>query len=135
MKIATNLLLMFVLLSASCGNRQNTNDSGSENIPDDKVKVVYFHYTDRCVTCNAVEKAAKEAVEQMAADDVVFLHYNLEEPEGEKAGKKYKAAGQTLLVVSGDHRYNLTTDAFMYARGNREKVKEMIQEKIKAIKG
>ena len=40
---------------------------------------------------------------------------------GKKMAEALKVSGQTLLLVKGEHRVNLTNDGFMNARTNPEK--------------
>ena len=39
-------------------------------------------------------------------------------------------SGQTLLIVSGDTKINITNEGFMNAHSNPEKLKQIIKEKI-----
>ena len=39
-------------------------------------------------------------------------------------------SGQTLLIVSGETRINITNEGFMNARSNPEKLKQIMKEKI-----
>lgn len=105
-----------------------------------KVEVYYFHFTRRCTTCNNVEKVSKEAVEKQYPDkvksgDIFFKSINLDEKDGEAIGKKLKVEGQTLLIVSGDKRMDLTDKGFMYANNSPEKltaeIKKAIDEMLK----
>jgi hypothetical protein len=100
-----------------------------------KIEVYYFHFTRRCMTCNNVEKVSKEAVEQQYADKVkagelTFKSINLDEKDGEAIGAKLKVEGQTLLIVSGDKRVDLTDKGFLYANNSPEKLKAEIKKAI-----
>jgi hypothetical protein len=103
-----------------------------------KIEVYYFHFTRRCMTCNNVEKVSKEAVEQQYADkvkagEIAFKSVNLDEKDGEAIGAKYKVEGQTLLIVSGEKRVDLTDKGFMYANNSPEKLKAEIKKAIDGI--
>ena len=100
-----------------------------------KVEVYYFHFTRRCMTCNNVEKVSKEAVEQQYAEkvkagEISFKSVNLDEKEGEAIGAKLKVEGQTLLIVSGDKRVDLTDKGFLYANDSPGKLKAEIKKAI-----
>ena len=95
-----------------------------------KVEVYYFHYTRRCATCNAVESVSKEAVAELYGGKVTFTGYNLDEDAGERKGKELDVSGQTLLIVAGETKINITNEGFMNARSNPEKLKAIIKEKI-----
>ena len=96
----------------------------------DKVEVFYFHFTRRCITCQNVENVSKEAVAELYGDKVNFTGYNLDEPEGEKKGEELGIYGQTLLIVGGDAKIDITSEGFMNARNNSDKLKQIIKEKI-----
>lgn len=101
--------------------------------PTTKIEVYYFHFTRRCMTCLNVEKVSKEAVEtqfseQVKKGDIIFKSVNLDEKEGEAIGKKYKIEGQTLIVISGDKRIDLTDKGFMYANDSPAKLKAEIKK-------
>lgn len=95
-----------------------------------KVEVFYFHFTHRCATCYAVESVSKKAVADLYGDKVSFADYNLDDETGEAKGKELQVSGQTLLIVSGDTKINITNEGFMNARSNPEKLKSIIKEKI-----
>lgn len=100
-----------------------------------KVEVYYFHFTRRCMTCNNVEKVSKEAVEKqypekVKAGEIFFKSINLDEKDGEAIGKKLKVEGQTLLIVSGNKRVDLTDKGFLYANESPEKLKAEIRKAI-----
>lgn len=65
-KIVLTLALVFGM--TACGNNTAKNSSGTEqqtaqSEKQDRVEVLYFHGKQRCATCMAIEKNAKEAVE------------------------------------------------------------------------
>ncbi|MGM0505502.1 MAG: nitrophenyl compound nitroreductase subunit ArsF family protein, partial [Bacteroidota bacterium] len=95
--------------------------------------VFYFHYTRRCATCNAVEDVAKEAIEEFYGDDVLFVSYNLDEADGKEKAEETGISGQTLIIVSGENKMNITNEGFMNARTNPEKLKQIIKEKIDSL--
>jgi hypothetical protein len=100
-----------------------------------KIEVYYFHFTRRCMTCNNVEKVSKEAVEKQYPDkvktgEITFKSVNLDEKEGEAIGAKLNVEGQTLLIVSGDKRVDLTEKGFMYANNSPDKLKAEIKKAI-----
>lgn len=97
------------------------------------VQVYYFHFTSRCATCKAVEAEAQQDVKELFGDKVSFAAYNLDTKEGEQKGKELGVNSQTLLVVKGAKKINLTNEGFMYARTNPEKFKKIIEEKIQPL--
>ena len=97
------------------------------------VDVYYFHFNTRCETCRAVESEAQQDIKELFGNDVTFTAYNLDEKTGEVKGKDLDVNSQTLLVVKGDKKINLTNEGFMYARTDPDKFKKIIEEKIKPL--
>jgi predicted membrane-bound dolichyl-phosphate-mannose-protein mannosyltransferase len=126
------LTIAFIALSInfSCTAQPDKNKKEETTVKGENIEVFYFHYTRRCATCNAVEDVAKEAIEEYYGDDVFFVSYNLDEDEGKQKAEEIGVSGQTLIIVSGENKINITNEAFMNARSNPDKLKEIIKEKI-----
>lgn len=100
-----------------------------------KVEVYYFHFTRRCVTCQAVETESQKAVaslyaKEIKAGKVKFIGVNLDDKGSEVLAKKCNAEGQALLVISGGKRVELTEQGFMYAKNSPEKLKAELKKTI-----
>ncbi len=117
--------------SGSCCDKATQEKVIADDISNLKVQVYYFHATRRCATCEAVEKVTKDAVAQNFLDQVGFVSINREnDPE---LAEKFKVSGQTLLIVSGDKTVNLTSEAFLNARTNPDKLTEKLVDTIKTL--
>jgi hypothetical protein len=123
-------LIFFVGLSISCNAQPEKKSIKSDLAVAESVEVFYFHNTRRCVTCQAVETESKDIVKELYSDEVAFSAFNLEEKDGKEMAGKLGVSGQTLLIVSGDTRINITNEGFMNARTNPEKLKQIMKEKI-----
>jgi hypothetical protein len=100
-----------------------------------KVEVYYFHFTRRCVTCQAVETETKKAIATLYPTQtknglITFKAVNLDSKESEVLASKCKAEGQALLVISGKKRIDLTEKGFMYALNKPETLKEELKKSI-----
>jgi len=116
-------------------NGDSREEEVSVSLPGDKVEVIYFHLTRRCVTCQAVENVSRDAVKELYPAEIekgtiVFRSLNIEEKSSEADAERVKATGQCLLVVSGDKRFDLTSEGFMNARNSPEKLKEVIKKTV-----
>lgn len=103
-----------------------------------KIEVYYFHFTRRCVTCQAVEKETQAAIAalypvQAKKGLIAFKAVNLDEKTSEALAKKCKAEGQALLVISGNKRFDLTEQGFMYAKSSPEKLKAELKKTIDSL--
>ena len=135
-----SLLIMFVALSlfgckAPTAENQTNENQTAENVQSDDIQVYYFHNTKRCATCNAVEDETLMALElfykeNIEAGTIEFTSLNLEEEEGESMAQELQVSGQTLLLVKGEIKVNLTNDGFMNARTNPTKFHEILKSQI-----
>ncbi|MGN0221707.1 MAG: nitrophenyl compound nitroreductase subunit ArsF family protein [Prevotella sp.] len=108
----------------------------------DRVEVMYFHGKQRCITCMAVEKYAREVVEKDFANEkksgkVVFKVVDISTDEGARIAKDYRVTWSSLYVngwKNGKERRNdMTQFAFKNARNNADKFKKGVSGKIKAL--
>lgn len=100
-----------------------------------KIEVYYFHFTRRCMTCNAVETESKSAIEglypqQVKNGSIVFTGVNLDDATSKGIAEKCKAGGQGLLIISGNKRIDLTSQGFMYAVNNPDKLRDEIKKAV-----
>jgi len=132
-------LLAFIVTSLftinSVGNSKNSQTSVSKSA---KVEVYYFHYTRRCVTCQAVETESQSAIAalypaQIKNGLITFKAVNLDEKTNETLAKKYKVEGSALLVIKAGKRIDLTDKAFMYAKNSPDKLKAELKNTIDAL--
>lgn len=108
----------------------------------DHVEVMYFHGKQRCVTCMAIEKYAKEVVEKDFANEkksgkVVFKIVDISTTEGAKIAKNYRVTWSSLYVNGWkngqEQRNDMTQFAFKNARKHTDEFKKGVSDKIKAL--
>lgn len=131
MKLFVSTLLFFFISFSFC-LAQTTGESESTELKSENIEVYYFHFTKRCVTCNAVEDETKMVIETFYGDEmkegiIEFKSMNLDESEGKNMAKSLRVSGQTLLLVKGKKKVNLTSQGFMNARTNPEKFQKILQ--------
>ena len=106
----------------------------------ERVEVVYFHGKQRCATCMAIEKYAREVVNQDFADEqksgkVVFKVVDISTTEGKKLAKSYRVTWSSLFINrwkdGKEQRGNITEFSFKNARKNTEEFKKGVRDKIK----
>ena len=106
----------------------------------DHVEVMYFHGKQRCVTCMAIEKNAREVVEKDFAKEVksgkvVFKIVDISTAEGAKITKDYRVTWSSLFVNGWKNgketRNDMTQFAFKNARKHADEFKKGVKEKIK----
>lgn len=133
-------LLAIAVFAYSRDNSAQNSSLGVSNAqvtatPDSlAVKAYYFHYTRRCVTCQSVEKVSADAFKELSGGKIVLKSINLEEKSSDALAKKLGIAGQSLLVVKGTKKVELTKDGFMYAVSSPDKLKEKIKSAVESLK-
>jgi hypothetical protein len=130
-------LLSFMMLVPFSGQSQSESEQAEEQVVQPAVEVYYFHFSRRCNTCVSVEENSKQAMEtlypeKMKSGEYIFQGVNLDEKDSETIANRLGVASQTLLIVHGDKKIDITGEGFMYA-GNLEKMKSMIQKKVEEI--
>jgi len=102
------LILLGILISVNVLG-QKDNDTIIANNPQNlKLKVMYFHITNRCHTCRSIEKLVRETIDstftEQLKNGVIDLYIlNCELPENTALAQKYDAYGATFAITA----YNL----------------------------
>jgi hypothetical protein len=131
--------VLLMLGNGSC-NAQEGKKAEANSTVSAKVQVYYFHFTRRCATCLSVEENAKKAVETLYADKVKkgeysFQGINLDDDSSKPLADKLGIGGQTLIVVCGNKKIDITDKGFMNAH-DPEKMMEEIKKAVDlALKG
>jgi hypothetical protein len=127
-------LFSFLIILGFCFsvNAQNIKQEAS-TLASNKVEAYYFHMSTRCVTCKTVEAQAKKDLETLYGGKVNFQSLNLEDDKNKEIVEKLKISGQTLLIVKGDSKINITNEGFLYAVTNPEKFKSVIKSKVDGL--
>lgn len=108
----------------------------------DHVEVMYFHGKQRCVTCMAIEKNAREVVEKDFANEkkigkVVFKVIDISTAEGARIANDYRVTWSSLFVNGWKNgkemRNDMTQFAFKNARNNTDAFKKGVSGKIKEL--
>jgi len=134
-------LFLTLLLFApviGCMAQPSNKEIGSSDNNSDKIEAYYFHFTARCVTCNTIEAKAKENLQTLYPNQfnqglITFQSLNLEESVNKPLADRLGVSGQTLLIVKGDKKVNLTNEGFLYAVSKPEKFREIINEKVDGL--
>lgn len=107
-----------------------------------EVEVLYFHGKQRCATCMAIEKNARNAVNTQLASElkngkVVFKTIDISQKENQKLAEKYQVTWSSLFVVGHnggkETAKNLTPFAFKQARKDPEGFKKGLVHTVKNL--
>jgi hypothetical protein len=129
-------VLFVVFSSISCNGQANKREV-TQTVNSAKVSVYYFHFTRRCATCMAVEENAHKAVEALYPNEVKsgeysFTSLNLDEASTKGIADKLGVGGQTLLVVRGDKKIDITSAAWLSAH-DPDKMKVELKSGIEKV--
>lgn len=135
MKNLLNLMVIIIFSTTLLSfNYPQKNQSKPNNTT--KLQVLYFHGTNRCVTCNAVENNTKKILEehyktQLNNGIIKFIAYNIDEEANKTIVEKYEVAFSTLLLIKADgSKIDFTDKAFQYAKTNPTKYTELFKAEI-----
>jgi hypothetical protein len=129
-------ILVIVSGSISCNNQGNKKVV-AQVINTSGVNVYYFHFTRRCATCIAVEENARKAMETLYPDkvktgDYKFTSLNLDDSGTKEIADRLGVGGQSLLVVNGEKKINITSEAWLAAH-DTDKMKAEIKSGIEKV--
>ena len=135
MKKHISITILAVIISSFFSANSQTTKATKVISKPSKVEVYYFHYTRRCVTCQAVETETQKSILalyplQAKKGLITFKSINLDEKSSEAIAAKCKAEGQSLLITNSNKRVDLTDKAFMYAKSNPIKLKDELKKTI-----
>ena len=102
MKRILFLSLMFTFLMSSLSlEAQNKKTQKVATTVSNKIEVYYFHYTRRCITCNAVETVTKEAISVSTRAEQEEAMQSLDGAELAVALRKYSDLTNQYEVMGG----------------------------------
>ena len=105
------IILVAALCFVSCGiDSSNTKqNSDSKAVADTvqqseagKVSVLYFHGKQRCITCRAIEKCAREVVAGMNPGQVEMRVIDISDEANSEIVEKYEVAWSSLIIERGE---------------------------------
>ena len=140
-------ILVLILVSTllfSCDGKIKTEKPIVETLTN-RIEVIDFHSTHRCMTCNAIEANTKYTLDtyfpnELKKESITFQVVNVDEEENYKMAEKFEATGTALfmnVIVDGKETpIDLTEFAFM--EGNNQevfstKLKSKIEEALNKI--
>ena len=136
--VALSVIGLFFLGSCSGKQSEKVTENTAESSTAD-IEVIYFFGKQRCSTCVAMEKFAKEAVdsafsEQSKDGTIIFKTVDITTPEGERLADRFEVTSSSLYIVDNNpnkpEKVDLTAFGFRNARTNRQAYKKGIIDQI-----
>ena len=134
MKNSKTLLVLFATILLFSWNVNAQNEEVKETASANKIEVIDFHSTHRCMTCNAIEANTKFTLEEYFADElksgkITFQSINIDEKENYTMAEKFQASGTSLFLNVIDDgkeaQINLTNFAFKKGKDKAAFSKEL----------
>jgi len=125
-------ILAIGLLFVSCKGKAQENQTASVNTTN-KIEVIDFYGTHRCVTCKAIEANAKYTVDTYFANEpkVVFKTVNVDDEANYKIAEKFEASGTALFlnVIKNGKETPIDLTDFGFSKGRE---KEAFSKELKS---
>jgi hypothetical protein len=100
------------------------------------LRVYFFHLTERCPACTAVEKETKAVLNkhfktQFDRGIIEFTSFNIDRKENRYIAQKYQVSYTSLLLVRADGTFtDFTNTSLNYAHMNPLKFEELLKAEI-----
>ncbi len=107
-----------------------------------KILVYYFHASQRCPTCLAVENNTKKILGEVYKNEIengiiIFKTLNKDDEQNNTLVQKYKVIFNSLIIIKMDGTketmIDLSDKAFQYAKNNPEKFKQIFKTELDKI--
>ena len=136
-KLTLSVAILTAIITCIYCNNQGNKENTVQLVNSSDVSVYYFHFTNRCATCLAVEENARKAVEELYPNEVKtgdysFSTLNLDETNVKDIADKLGVGGQALIVVHGDKKIDITSAAWFNAH-DLEKMKVEVKSGIDKV--
>jgi hypothetical protein len=121
----TAFILLWIILSLQVFGQLNADTVISNNPQNLKLKVLYFHITNRCNTCRSIEANVRKTIDDYFIKELVtgvidLYVLNCELPENKELVAKYDAYGATLAFSA-------------YVKGVEQKPEDLTEWAFKEI--
>lgn len=133
------IIFIFALsLLISCKEKAKKESVETAVSSKNKIELIDFYGTHRCVTCKAIEANAKYTVETFFSKEqengtVIFKTVNVDDDKNYKMAENYEATGTALFlnVVKEGKETHIDLTEFAFAKGKeREEFSKELKVKI-----
>lgn len=136
MKIAYFIIFTACVFIMACGNKDKSKTIDAiSNTGINRVEVIDFYGTHRCVTCEAIEANAKYTVEHLFADEVengtvIFKTILVDDESNYDVAERFEATGTALFlnVIKDGKETHIDLTDFGFSKG---KDKELFSAELK----
>ncbi|WP_457609880.1 nitrophenyl compound nitroreductase subunit ArsF family protein [Lutibacter sp.] len=123
MKYLSILIVSIILFSCSGKTSSKKETVITKKVPN-KIEVIDFYSTHRCVTCKTIEANTRYTLDtyfssELKNSKITFQAINVDKEENYKIAKEYEATGTALflnVIVNGKEKHIDLTD-FAFIKG------------------
>lgn len=131
--LSLSVAILFITILLSCRQSQTNQTKTNSNA---KLEVLYFHTTESCPACLAIENNTKKVLadnfkNKMDNGIIKFTSYDIDEKINKSLVEKYQISYLTLLIIKSDGtKTDFTNTAFQYADTKPAKFEELLKAEI-----
>lgn len=131
--LGLSAVILIITFFLSCRQSQTNQTQTNSNA---KLEVLYFHTTERCPACLAIENNTKKVLAenfktQINSGIIKFTSSNIDEKANKSLVEKYQISYSTLLIINSDGTItDFTNTAFQYADTKPAKFEELLKAEI-----
>lgn len=124
---------LLILFAVSC--KQTTNSKWIPD-PDAVLNIYFFHLTERCDACTAIETNTETVLKEHFNDQIEngtikYYSFNIDKKENKTVTEKYQISYTSLLLVRSDGTItDFTNTSINYANLNPLKFRKMLKSEI-----
>lgn len=135
---------LFTLFLVSCGEKSKKT-TNQEIITTNKIEVIDFYGTHRCVTCKAIEASTRYTLDtyfakELKAGKIVFKTINVDDDNNYAIAEKYEATGTSLFlnVIKDGKETHIDLTDFGFSKGKEQEefskeLKMKIENELKKL--
>jgi hypothetical protein len=136
--------IVFIFLFASCEGKAQ-NDENSITKSTNKIEVIDFYGTHRCVTCKAIEANTKYTIDTYFSNEqekgtIVFKTVNVDNDKNYDIAEDFEATGTALFlnVVKNGKQRHIDLTELAFSKGNDQKdfsleLKNIIETELRGL--
>jgi thiol-disulfide isomerase/thioredoxin len=136
--------LVLGLIFMSCKGKIKESEHKTDTSTN-KIEVIDFYGTHRCITCKAIESSAKYTVDTYFADEqkngvVVFKTVNVDEDKNYSIAQAFEATGTALFlnVIKNGKETHIDLTDFGFSKGRDQdafskELKSKIESELKKL--
>lgn len=137
-----SLFILGIVFLSGCSQNKTIFDELSDqaSIKAEKIEVINFHATQRCVACNTLGRYSQETINEFFQPElrsgiINFQSINVDLPENKEIVRKYQARGSSLYInaiYNGQDQIEEDIKVWRFL-GDEQQFKNYLKDKINKL--